>query len=422
VALTIIWTGLAWLRLGPVTSDTIWAEDGHYFLGDALRYGPVPALFVPYEGYMHLLPRTIAGIASLLPASLWAQALSLLSCLAAGLVALLVYIVSAQLPIAAWARLLLASVTVLVPTIVAEVLGNAANMYTFALWAALWLFLFRPARWWSAVIAGVIALLVSGTAIQMIALVPLFAIGWTRRKLPVVIGFVVGLGIQLWGFTHSVRHSKPSWPPLGTINDGYLHQVGLGSWIESAHYGAAIILRLGWIAACLALVPFAIAVVVLWRARVETRRARLLAVALPAASYVYWFAFFALNNLATDYANSSPAALVAGSATIRYAVFPSMILWALIILAIGWNREPGSTPRWWGRTRVIAAGVLLLCMAVNFVPQTTPFRAIGPDWTDKLREAQAVCRSEAASDSVAIPTAPFGAWSVSVPCRIVEKG
>ena len=58
-----------------------------------------------------------------------------------------VYLVSGQFPLTHWARLLLASITVLAPTLVEEVLGDAANMYTFALWGAFWLFLLRARTW-----------------------------------------------------------------------------------------------------------------------------------------------------------------------------------------------------------------------------------------------------------------------------------
>lgn len=421
--LALLWSLLGWLRMTPAARGAIWAEDGRDFLAGAVQHGPLGALLIPYAGYMHLLPRSIAGISSLFPIEWWAQAVTGLACLVAGLVALLVYLVTAQLPIAPWARLLLASITVLAPTLVSEVLGNAANMYTFALWAAFWLFLFRPSKWWSAVIGGVVALMISGTAIQMAALVPLLAVGWNRRKLPIAAGFLVGLALQAWGFTHSVRQSTPSWPPLGTINDGYIHQVGLGSWIESGHAGAVVIVRFGWIGACLALIPYGLAAWTLWRAHGDRGTARVLAVALPAASYVYWFAFFALNSLAIDYANKSPEGLVAGASTLRYAVFPSMLLWALLVVAIGWKRKPGEMPRWWGRVRITVAAVLLVCAAVNFIGLGTMYRSLGPEWSDSLRQAQTQCASESPSAPVSVPIAPVGApWLITLTCQAVEAG
>jgi hypothetical protein len=418
--LALVWALVAWLRMTPATHGTIWAEDGRNFLADASEFGPVRALLIPYAGYMHLLPRSIAGVVSLLPVSWWAQAITALSCLVTGLIALVVYCVTWRLPIAPWSRLLLASVTVLVPTLVAEVVGNAANMYTFALWCAFWLFLWRPSRWASAVVGGVIALLVCGTAIQFLALVPLLVFRWTRYRIPIAAGAAVGLALQAWGYTHSVRDSKPSWPLLGTINDGFLHEVAMGSWLESAHAGALIIVALGWIATVVCLLPFIIAAALLWRAGGDRALARVLTVALLAGSYVFWSAFVALNTLAVDYANASPAALVQLAFTVRYAVFPSMLLWALLVVAIGWIRGPAEQ-RWWPRVRVIVAAVLLLCAAVNFVGLGTMYRARGPEWSTELRKAEAKCASEDPSASVAIPIAPMSApWTITLSCRVVD--
>jgi hypothetical protein len=421
-ALVLLWSLVGWLRLTPVARSAIWAEDGRNFLADAVAHGPLGALLIPYAGYMHLLPRTIAGTASLFPIEWWAQVITALSCLVAGLVALLVYLVSAQLPIAPWSRLLLASVTVLTPTLVSEVLGNAANMYSFALWATFWLFLYRPSRWWVAAVCGAIALLLSGTAIQMVALVPLLAVRWSRMKLPVVAGFVAGLGLQIWGFTHSVRESTPSWPSLGTINDGYLNQVGMGSWIESAHVGGLVIVGLGWLGACLFVVPYVVAIWALWRSDRERRLARTLAIALPVASYLYWFTFIALNNLFLDYANLSPEEIFRQASTIRYSVLPSMFLWGLLIVAIGWRVDLGGKPRWWGRARVVVAATILLCAAVNFVGLGTMYRSLGPGWSESLKHAQTECRSETPSTEVAIPIAPVGApWRITLSCQTIES-
>ncbi|MBM2810870.1 MAG: hypothetical protein HW416_1629 [Chloroflexi bacterium] len=44
-----------------------WAEDGRVFYADTINLGPVHALFMPHNGYFHLVPRSAAIIASLLP-------------------------------------------------------------------------------------------------------------------------------------------------------------------------------------------------------------------------------------------------------------------------------------------------------------------------------------------------------------------
>ncbi|WP_404370784.1 hypothetical protein ACIHQR_11210 [Corallococcus coralloides] len=53
----------------------LWAEDGMVFLGDALAYG-FGATFIPYAGYLHIVPRLLAWGLSLLPIEAFALGLA----------------------------------------------------------------------------------------------------------------------------------------------------------------------------------------------------------------------------------------------------------------------------------------------------------------------------------------------------------
>jgi hypothetical protein len=423
IGLGLVWALIAWLRLTPVGRDTIWAEDGHQFLEQAIRFGPIPAIGMPYEGYMHLLPHTIAGIASVFPITWWAQIITIECCLIAGAVSVLVYVVSAQFPLAPWARLLLASVTVLTPTLVEEVLGNGANMYTFALWGGFWLFIARPRTWRWAIVAGVIAFVFAGTAVQLGGLLPLFLLRRNRRVLPILGGYVLGLVVQLYGYTHSVRGSKPSWPVAGTTLDGYIHEVVLGSWVEAAHVGSVLIVRFGWIFACALLIPYAIAVFQLVR-RTDIDRfwARSLGIALPVASVGFWFASIDLNSQAFDYVNLSPEQMVSQIFTIRYAVLPAMLLWALLIVAVGWQRsEAQSRTRFWRVARVVVPVLIVASSLVNFIGLGTTSRSRGPEWTTSISQGERECEGRASTHVVDLPTAPGGPWNVPVTCGFLTS-
>lgn len=423
LVLGLVWALIAWLRLTPVGRDTIWAEDGHQFLEQAIRFGPFPAIGLPYEGYMHLLPHAIAGVASLSPITWWAQVITIECCLIAAAVAVIVYVVSAQFPLANWARLLLASVTVLTPTLVEEVLGDGANMYTFALWGGFWLFLVRARTWRWSVVAGVIVFVFASTAVQFGAALPLLLLRRDRKVIPLAVGYGLGLLVQLYGYTHSVRGSKPSWPPLGTTLDGYVHQVVLGSWVEAAHTGGVLIMRFGWIFACALVIPYAIAAFQLVR-RTEVDRywARALGIALPAASLVFWFASFDLNNLAFDYANSSPTQIVTTAFTIRYAVLPAMLLWALLIVAVGWDRSAEQLrTRFWRAARVAVPVLVIAAMLVNFIGIGTTSRSRGPEWSTSLSQGQRECVDRPASHLVDLATAPGGPWNISVSCGFLAS-
>src|SRR6266700_4155620 len=49
------------------SNPQLWAEDGAIFFVDADKLSWWGALMKPYEGYLHFLPRVIAGIGQYLP-------------------------------------------------------------------------------------------------------------------------------------------------------------------------------------------------------------------------------------------------------------------------------------------------------------------------------------------------------------------
>ena len=121
----------------------VWAEDGG-FLQNRLDHGPLVSLFEPYQGYLHLLPRAIVEVGALLPLRDYAVAVAGMSCVVAGVVAALVFACSRDVVHGPAARIVLGLVTVLVPTVSAEVLGTTANLHWFLLWLTPWVLLFRP--------------------------------------------------------------------------------------------------------------------------------------------------------------------------------------------------------------------------------------------------------------------------------------
>lgn len=53
-------------RPSAITDPGLYGEDGVIFLPDSLQMG-ASAIFSPYNGYLHLIPRLVAGLASVLP-------------------------------------------------------------------------------------------------------------------------------------------------------------------------------------------------------------------------------------------------------------------------------------------------------------------------------------------------------------------
>src|SRR5712692_9123288 len=54
-------------RPDAILNPQFWAEDGVVFFHDQLDIGFVQALFNAYAGYLHVIPRSIAGFASVFP-------------------------------------------------------------------------------------------------------------------------------------------------------------------------------------------------------------------------------------------------------------------------------------------------------------------------------------------------------------------
>src|SRR5665647_648206 len=66
VTIVLAATLIAWLRLDPVTHQTMWAEDGSVFLTQASHAGRFETVLLPYAGYLHVVPRLIAEVTTML--------------------------------------------------------------------------------------------------------------------------------------------------------------------------------------------------------------------------------------------------------------------------------------------------------------------------------------------------------------------
>jgi hypothetical protein len=127
-AWTVVATALLLLRqLGAPALDTLWAEDGLIFLSDALAGGLRGTIAKPYAGYMHLLPRLVAWLASLAPLG-WASAIvSGLPALLVALSSLFVFHASRAALEDEGKRAILAASIVLLPASHYEVLNNGLS-------------------------------------------------------------------------------------------------------------------------------------------------------------------------------------------------------------------------------------------------------------------------------------------------------
>lgn len=414
IVATLIVSGtvVSWLRLAPLVRETVWAEDGREFLGRQAAAGLWDSLFVPYTGYLQVLPRIVTALAAQLDLSLYAAAVTALCCLIVGGVTAAVYVFSGSVVQAQWARLLLASITVFAPMAPTEVLGNSANLHWYLLWLTPWLLLYRPRSWAAAALAAVIGLVAGLTEIQMIVFLPLVLVAWRdRRAMLVRAGVLVGLAAQLVCTLVAPREIPPELPntlmdelvgyaALPVLGSAHTDAGAIGVWI--ANQGTLVVAALSVLLVALAALAIGLG----------TGESRILATALLAGSFVLWATAGLVNpsqRFAVFTADDWPALHPT-----RYAVVPSMLFLACLVLtAAALAERRRSTPG-----AVVVAALVVVALTTNLNVEYSE-RQAGPSWPTAISNARQVCATDA-STPVTVITAPW-TWSVVLDCATISR-
>jgi len=388
---------------GAGALNTVWAEDGGIFLTDAEVHGPMAAVGRSYAGYFHLVPRLIAGLATLVPAGAAAAVLAVSAALVTALVAVLVYAASAGHLASPLSRFLVSAIVVVVPLGQDDVLNSIANLHWYGLYALFWVLIWTPRGRAGRTVAAAVVLLVAASDILTVAYLPLALVRAARRREDgtrdrhgIVLAALLGLGVavQVVGLAtgSSSRQLSPN-PVRGlkgylvrAVPDALLGQRWLGT-----HVGGT-----GLALAALAWLILAAAAVVAWR--------RLVAPAWPLAltAAVHSVVLYVLP------------VLLSGVATPRYAVAPAMLLIAALVALL--QPEGAARP-----TAIYAlAALLAVVCAVNL--RVDNLRAHGPRWSDSLDKARPSCMDSGPGGVTEIPIPPADSppWTVKLPCRYVR--
>jgi len=401
----------AWLRLDSRTRGVVWAEDGH-FLEQRLQSGPVGSVLEPYQGYLHVLPRTVVELAALLPLRDYAVAVTGLCCLSVGAVAALVYACSRDVLRGRTTRIALALVTVLTPT-AAEVLGNAANLHWFLLWLTPWVLLCRPTSTRQGWLLGAVLLAVALSEVQALYFVPLLLVGFRdRRRWPMAAGLLLGLAAQvavLLGTGRSAAAADSGTPTVPDLVEGYGLHVFLQLWLPGSGGVGDVLVERGWLLVVLASLPFLVALGALvlggraWKDRAVTAAVLVGAVVPFVAGLTLNFRdFFEFADL--------DLATLAVFAPLRYALVPSMfVLAAAVAVADRLARAPGRARRGLAATLLLGLGGL----GVAHLDPGPTGRSGFAGWASGVTSAERECRAGAAQ--VLVPQAPDG-WEVEVDC------
>lgn len=404
-------TALAWFRMSSVARGTMWAEDGPVFSARSLDPSTETAwIFTPYDGYTHALSQLISDLVwAVVPVTDVAAAFALASCLIVGCVAGLVFVLTGPWRLHVTGRLILAAVTVAVPNATFEVLGNLANLHWFLLWLAPFLFVFRPRTWITSAFASVGVLLVVTSEIQSMLFAPLILLGIRdRRKIPPAVALTIGTIVQLLAFSGGsrTRGTAPDW--LAVV-DGYFLHAPLTGLTGVGQGSSALVAYVGWDIAYAAILPFLACA--LWYAWGSRRRSLTVAV-IGAASIILWVAGFAINyDVSFDYPDFTDGDLTRGVAQLRYAIVPTMLLFAFVGLAVGRGMLHRTARRAAISTTVLCAAVLL----AGFHVADGGVRGNGPGWAAGIESARAECQSTPDGQvDIALSPAP---WKLTVPCE-----
>lgn len=412
--LTLGFAILALLRLPPHVWGVVWAEDGRIFLEQRLDLGAIGSIFYPYAGYLQFMPRIITDIAvAVAPLEYFAQLVTVLVCLVSGGIAALVFFLSRDLVSSVVLRLVIASVTVLLGSLRIEILGNMANIHWLFLWLTPWVLLFRPARWRTSWLLGVLLLVAALTEIQVAYFLPLAFLGLRNRKTwPVAGGLLLGLlgqGIATFFFP------RPGYSDVTvTILDmakGYVAEV-LVSLASPSGLGY-VVNTFGWAVSALLALPFLAAIVI--GARLSRRRELLFLGTLVWGATIPWIAAAKINASEVMQFDHYSDALLTHLPVLRYGAVPGMFLITIVVVAVDrlWRR--GSRPLLVIGGVVVVAG---LALQLLWFARPITFRDTGPTFSVELEQAVGECG--AGQNDAKLDGAPTF-FPIRLTCEVVRE-
>jgi hypothetical protein len=426
--LSLMWVGLAtYLQLsrlqGAPAADTIWAEDGHIFLSDALDRNSVGLLWTAAGHYMHLVPRLLAALAAALPLRSAASVFAVGSALIVSLVSLYVFFASRAIISSTWGRAVLAGLVALLPAAGFESIANAANLHYFLMFGAFWALLDRPNSGWRAAAGVAVVLGATMSDPHSAILLPLAVWSFLRAKEPghrvVPAAFGVGLLIQAVVVFQAVVLGLDAYaaqyPFRWTGSDIFLLPPLYGLRVFGPLLVGERLLddawrALGWAFAAIGLlVGLGLVVYEVLRRGVRGSTSVLL---LAAHSAV----FFAVPILTRGTEHIAPVGsdvnLVNGN---RYLVIPMLFLVALVLVVL--DKPDRWLPiRAWSLIRMGASLILGAVVLANF--SITSLRSAGPRWSSEVAVAEGVCATDRSAQTLIpiTPIVPGYVWNVRAPC------
>ncbi|TQJ32726.1 hypothetical protein FBY39_3240 [Microbacterium sp. SLBN-146] len=417
--LVVVGVVSCYVRVPSEHLDIVWAEDGEIFLRQHLDDGFWSTLFRGYAGYQHFVPRLAAAVA--VPSTpLWAYPLAVFAicALLTGLAGAAVYWLSRD--IVPWipARIALGLITFVLPLAMQEVIGNLADLHSYAMWLAPWLLLSRPRRWWSATLWGVVAFAVFMTEVQAVLfllLLPFVVRRSQPRTLPIAVGAVIGSIWQIVTVITVERGSNSEWFGIPSLLGGYLVNTVMPLLFVAPDSVRARLEQSGLIIPTVILLLFVIAFVVamMW----GSGRQRLLAIALAAASFAIYAGGVTIDGSAGFHYADDAMPIWERAVNIRYGVSSGMLLAALVPLAAAIvHARAARVPRAAVALRSVAwlaVSGLILTMSVASTRAISTRGWVEATWSYSVQTQRASCLDGHPDERRRLPIAPLREISLS---------
>jgi hypothetical protein len=392
--------------------NSLWAEDGRVFLTGALQ--DFPGIFFEQNGgYLHVVPRAIAGIVALLPVREAAAGMAVGSAAVIALIAGFVYVASSEIFESRTARFLLAATVLLVPVPGHELLANTTNLHFYLLFACFW------ALAWQAetpVALGARGAVVVATTLSdpiSALFLPLAIVGPVARRsvraLVVSALFLAGLLVQFAVIAGGARPERNWGFRLGALLDVFSLRVAGGLLVGDRFLGDA------WAAYGRAFAYGAfLAVAALITVLLVRSDRRTIAFALISLGYAGLF--FCVQLVGRGTGGIDPEVHGPRLDAARYILLPFLLVTTTILVLVDRGHARRQASRGWAWGRRAALLWLVALLAVNY--SVTNDRSRGPRWDRELREARGACSTGGArSVRVLVAPSPPRVWFATVPCN-----
>jgi hypothetical protein len=391
--------------------NSLWAEDGRVFLSDALRdfHG---TFFAQNGGYVHAVPRSIAGIVTLLPVRDAAAGMAIGAAVVIALVAGFVYLASAEMIESRAIRLALAGTVVFTPVPGTELLANTTNLHFYLLFGCFWALVWQSETRLAVTSRSAVAMAAALSDPLCVLFLPLAVVGpavrRSRRSFVVSCLFGSALLVQLAILAGGTRPERNWGFRLGALPDIFSLRVAGALLVGDRFLGDAWAANGRWFAyGALVLVATVIAVLL---ARSDRR-----AILFTLIALCYAGLFFCVQLFGRGTGGMDPEWHGFQLNGARYILLPFFLVTTVILVLadrVPETRRAGLSPR----IRYAALVWLTVLLAVNF--SITSPRSRGPRWDYQLTLARRACaNAHRHSVHVLVSPAPPRVWYATIPCR-----